>query len=31
MTNNAIIVSQFPKEISDWIFVKERQPFEVYR
>ena len=29
-TNNAISVAQFPKEVEDWIWIKERKPFEVF-
>jgi len=29
MTNNAITISQFPKEVAEWIWEKERQPFEI--
>ena len=29
MTNDAIAVAQLPKEVADWIWEKERQPFEV--
>lgn len=30
MTNNAIAVSSFPKEITDWIWETERAPFEIF-
>jgi hypothetical protein len=30
MTNDAIKVSQFTKEINDWIWEIERDPFEIY-
>ncbi len=30
MINNAITAAGFPKEVSDWIWEKERKPFEVY-
>jgi len=29
-TNNAVMMSGFPKEVSDLIWVKKRNPFEVY-
>jgi hypothetical protein len=29
-TQNAIGVSCFPKEVEEWIFVKKRNPFEVF-
>lgn len=28
ITNAAIAVAQFPKEVEDFIWVKKRQPFE---
>ena len=30
MTNNAVQVAQFPEHITDWIWVIERKPFEVF-
>jgi len=30
MTNQAIMISGFPKEVEDWIFVKERKPFAIF-
>jgi len=30
MTNNAVSVSGFTKELTDWIWVKKREAFEVY-
>lgn len=30
MINNAIQIAQFPKEIEDWIFEKEREPFSIF-
>lgn len=30
MTNNAIIAAQFPEHITEWIWEKERAPFEVF-
>ena len=30
MTNNAVIVSGFPKEVKEWIWEIERQPFEIF-
>jgi hypothetical protein len=29
-TNAAIEISEFPKELADKIWVKERTPFEMY-
>ena len=29
-TNNAIIASQFPENIVEWIWEKKRKAFEVY-
>jgi len=28
---NAITVSMMPKEVADWIWEKERKPFEVFK
>ena len=28
--NDAVAVSGFPKEVVDWIWEKQRDPFEVY-
>jgi len=30
ITNNAISVSGFTKEMIDWIWIKERTPFGIY-
>jgi glycogen synthase len=30
MTQNAVIVSGFPKEVEEWVWKKERKPFEVF-
>lgn len=29
-TNNAISIAGFTKEIIDWVWPKDRKPFEVY-
>jgi hypothetical protein len=29
-TNNAIRVAEFPKNITEWVWVKNRNAFEVY-
>jgi hypothetical protein len=28
--NEAVAVSGFPKEVTEWVWEKNRQPFEVY-
>lgn len=28
--NEAIVMAGFPKEVSDYIWTKERKPFEVF-
>lgn len=30
MTQNAVIIAQFPKEVEAWIWEVDRKPFEVF-
>ena len=29
--NNAIRVSEFPKEVTDWIFERDIKPFQIFK
>jgi hypothetical protein len=28
--NDAVAIASFPKEVTEWIWEKQRNPFEVY-